>query len=229
MCLIRWSPASSSPVAGVEEDRVRRRVAGPVEDLRACGRRTPSSPPSCSSVVTGALPPQPRNARDTRAQRGDDVARDAVAQHQRLRRARRCAPRARRSPRPPARGASSAQTSAPERSASTPTRPRWSLCWWVMTIRSRSSTVWPCSRSAVLERRRATCPSSARRRPASAGRPRSGRQFTRPTANGVGIGSAWITSGSARAPRRAGAPCPPARRGSRGSAAAAARCWTGAR
>ena len=46
---------------------------------------------------------------------------------------------------------SSAQTSAPERRARMPTSPRWSMCWWVMTIRSRSSMRWPWARSARLE------------------------------------------------------------------------------
>ena len=47
---------------------------------------------------------------------------------------------------------SSAQTSAPERSARMPTRPRWSVCWWVMTIRSRSSTGARARACRVLER-----------------------------------------------------------------------------
>jgi hypothetical protein len=38
-----------------------------------------------------------------------------------------------------------------ERSASTPTSPRWSMCWWVMTIRSRSSIRRPCSAQRALE------------------------------------------------------------------------------
>ena len=76
---------SASPRLAVEEDRVRRRVAGAVEDLRACGRRTPSSPPSCEPARRPARRAAPAAERARhRAQRGDDVARDPVAQHQRL-------------------------------------------------------------------------------------------------------------------------------------------------
>ena len=80
-------------------------------------------------------------------------------------------------------------------------------------------------REAARAARRATCPSWARRPPASAARPRSGSTLTRPTANGVGIASRWmpgrgrrrrrgrsLTRGSARAPRRASPPCARARR-----------------
>ena len=51
--------------------------------------------------------------------------------------------------------------------------PRWSMCWWVMTISSRSSIACPSAASA-LELVERLAASSGPCRPASAGRPRSG-------------------------------------------------------
>ena len=166
MCLIRWSPASST--RGARRRRRRcptasgRAGAGP----RACGPANSSSPPSCEHVRDRRAAAPAAEGRDTRAQRGDDVARRS--------RGAASAPAASSSSRSAwsskssttGTSRSSAQTSAPERSATIPTRPRWSMCWWVMTIRSRSSIRWPCSRERLLERVERARRSSARRRPA---------------------------------------------------------------
>ena len=67
MCASRWSPAISIAAPLVPEDRVRRRVARAGAAPAACGRRTPARRRRRAGASTGALPPQPRNARDTAA------------------------------------------------------------------------------------------------------------------------------------------------------------------
>ena len=81
---------------------------------RAAARARARSPSASGRVTVGASAPAAERARD-RAQRGDDVARDAVAQHQRLGEARRRARPRRRSPRSRARAGRARTTSAPER------------------------------------------------------------------------------------------------------------------
>ena len=51
--------------------------------------------------------------------------------------------------------ASMAATSAPDRSATSETSPRWSMCWWVRITSSMSSSEWPRPRSRAqhVERR----------------------------------------------------------------------------
>ena len=95
MLRIRWSPPISSPDAASKKTVSDGRVPRPVEDLEACASANASSPPSRSERRDRrAAAPAVVGARD-RAQRGHDVGADAVAQHQRLRPARRW-PRRRR-------------------------------------------------------------------------------------------------------------------------------------
>ena len=85
MWAIRWSPPISLARLAVVEERVAGGVAGAVEHLHACGRRTRARRRRPAGVVTlRRAAPGAERARH-RAQRGDDVARDPVAQHQRLR------------------------------------------------------------------------------------------------------------------------------------------------
>jgi hypothetical protein len=75
--------ADQHAALGVPEQRVARRVPGPVQRLqRAAGERELLAV-GHPTVDRRAPAPGAERARD-RTQRGDDVARDAVAQHQRL-------------------------------------------------------------------------------------------------------------------------------------------------
>ena len=219
MWAIRWSPASSDARA----PRPRRRCPTASAPGGAGPRSRRSRELERLAVAQRARrpcaePPQPRNERDTARSAVDDVARDPVAQHQRLGELVVALGVGPRSPRSPARAGRARTTSAPERRARMSTSPRWSMCWWVMTIRSRSSIAAPVRgeralelverlagvRARVDERQRVVldqvavdaarprtasgsagggCPARARRAPAGSAR--------------------RLTSGSARAPRRA--------------------------
>src|SRR3954451_8355056 len=87
--------------------------------------------------------------------------------------------------------ASSAQTSAPERSARICTSPMWSMCWWVTTIRSRSATLRPCSPSAASSVV-SDVPLFGPLSTSVSGSSSIRYVLTRPTANGVGIGRQWM-------------------------------------
>ena len=113
MCAIRWSPEIRSPLAGVEEHRVRRRVARAVVDGERRGSRTPARRRRAAISLTGALPPQPRYPRVTAPSAVTTSSGDAVAAHQRLRELRRCA---RRSP-------AKSSTTGARRRARRPSRP----------------------------------------------------------------------------------------------------------
>ena len=81
MWAIRWSAASSD---GAPSRRGRRCPRGCVRGGAAragCGRRSTSSEPSASGLVTSTAEPQRAEARRHRPQRGHDFAGDAVAQH----------------------------------------------------------------------------------------------------------------------------------------------------
>ena len=82
MCPIRWSPPISA--AGRRPRTACPRASGPAGAApAACGRRTQLLAVGEPAVDRRAPAPGAERARD-RAQRGDHVARDAVAQHQRL-------------------------------------------------------------------------------------------------------------------------------------------------
>ena len=131
----------------VPEQRVRRRVAGAVLDLEARGPRTRASRRRAAGGRRARCRPSRGRSGRRRAARSPRRAgcRGAASAP---RPARRRARRGRRTP--PARGRAgrARRPRACERSARMPTSPRWSRCWWVMTIRSRSSIRRPCSASA---------------------------------------------------------------------------------
>ena len=91
-----------------------------------------------------------------------------------------------------------AATSAPLRSATRETRPRWSMCWWVRITSSMSSSRCPrpaiprCSSSKLVPE---LGPASTRVSGSSSIR----YTFTRPTANGVGMARRWIPASAAGA------------------------------
>ena len=147
--------------------RVRRAVAGAVQTRRACDRANSSSSPSRSGRVTWPLEPKARNDAPTELSAVARSAGHAVAAHERHRELVVGARRWRRSCQIGA-SRSSAATSAPERRERISSSPRWSMCWWVSTISSSSSIEWPSAPPAPARARRATCPSWARCRPASA-------------------------------------------------------------
>ena len=72
-------------VGRVEEHRVRRASGPGGGGPRTCGRANSSSPPSCRTWPTGALPPQPRYPRVTAPSAVTTLGPIAVAAHQRLR------------------------------------------------------------------------------------------------------------------------------------------------
>ena len=227
MCSIRWSPPSS--VAA----RASWKTVSEGEWPGRCRTRSVRSR-ELQHLAVGqpardrrAAAPGAERARD-RAQRGRPRRAGSRGAASAPRRTRRRAPPRRRSPRAAARAGRARTTSAPERRARMSTSPMWSMCWWVTTIRSRSSIRWPCSRERALElverlagvrarvdeRQRVVldqvavdAPDRERRRDRDA------------------VDRAAHERISA-APRRAGAPCPRWRRASRGSGAAAARCST---
>ena len=124
-----------------------------------------------------------------------------------------------------------AATSAPECSTRISTRPRWSMCWWVTTISSRSSIEWPRSaelRGQLVERLAGVGPGVDQGQrlvldqvavdppDRERGRDRAGGgSRPAPPARAPPRGSV-VTPGSARGPRRGGAPCPRARPATRG-------------
>src|SRR6266498_1107286 len=91
---------------------------------------------------------------------------------------------------------SSEQTSARERRAMMSTSPSWSMCWCVMTIRSRSSIRRPCVASARSSSSSAL-PEFGPVSTSVSGSSSISQQFTRPTANGVGIASRWTPAAAA--------------------------------
>ena len=232
----------------VVEDRVGRRVAGAVQDAqRAVAQRELVAVGAAARVTVAARAPAAERRRDTAAARGAISSGMPWRAHDAPRRTRRRPPCTRRSRAIHGASRSSAATSAPERRPRMSTSPRWSMCWWVTTISSRSSIAAPerGQRRAPARRARARvgagvderqrvvvdqvavdAPDRERRRDRQAWIParRRARRARRP-----GPSRRRSRRGSARAPRRAGAPCPRARRATPGTAAAAARCSTGAR
>ena len=141
MCAIRWSPPITLAALAVVEQGVARRVAGAVQHLqRAVGERELRA--VGERVVTFVEPPQARNERDTersavttsRGMPWRSISASASSSSRSASDAKSSITGASRS---------SAQTSAFERRARMSTSPRWSMCWWVMTIRSRSSIRCP--------------------------------------------------------------------------------------
>ena len=128
-----------------------------------------------SGRVDLAVEPQARKRARDRAQRGDDVragCRGAASAARRssssrsacLAEARRARARAGRAPRP--RRPSAARGSS--------TSPKWSMCWWVMTMQLEVLDAWPCVGQRALELVERLARVRARSRRASAARPRSG-------------------------------------------------------
>ena len=91
-----------------------------------------------------------------------------------------------------------AATSAPEWAATSDTSPRWSMCWWVSSTSSTSSSVWPrpasprCSSSNEV-------PEFGPASTSVSGESSIRYTFTRPTANGVGIAIRWTPAAAAGA------------------------------
>src|SRR3954470_21393889 len=78
------------------------------------------------------------------------------------------------------------------------TSPRWSMCWWEMTISSRSATRRPWAASAVSSSSSAL-PEFGPVSTSVSGSSSMRYVLTRPTANGVGIGRRWIPAAAAAA------------------------------
>ena len=149
MCAIRWSPPNS--VRGARASK------NTVSDGRVArdGGATSSVRPANSSALAVGEPAGDRAS--SRPSRGTSATRRAARSPRRAgcrgaasapRPARRRARRARRSPRSPAPAGRARTPRRPERRARMSTSPMWSRCWWVITIRSRSSIRRPCAASA---------------------------------------------------------------------------------
>ena len=195
-----------------------------------CGRGSAISSPSASGRVTATCEPQPRKLRETL--RSATVTSSGMPLRSISSTAKRSSASAsssklaRRSAATPI-----AATSAPECSATISTRPRWSMCWWVTMTSSRSSIEWP--RGAELR-----CQLVERLARVGAGvdqgqrlvldqvavdpPDREGGRDPQPVDAGQRrllerlLGSEPLTPGSARGPRRGGAPCPRGRPATRG-------------
>ncbi len=117
---------------GVEEDRVGRAVARAVEDLERAVAQLDRLAVVQHARHVGPGAPGAERPRD-RLERAHHVLGDPVAQHQsRANSSSASASSRKRSTNGTA--ASIAATSAPECDATSDTRPRWSMCWWVRMI-----------------------------------------------------------------------------------------------
>ena len=79
------------------------------------------------------------------------------------------------------------------------------MCWWEMTISSRSSTRRPCAASARSSASSAV-PEFGPLSTSVSGSSSMRYVLTRPIRNGVGIGRQWMPASAARASARGGAP-----------------------
>ena len=205
----------------VEEDGVGGGVAGPEVHLERAVAQLDRLAVVQRPRHVRARAPGAEGARD-RLQRRRHVLGDAVAEHHVAgelvvglglvaRSSPRTAPRRR-----------CAATSAPECAATSATRPRWSMCWWVRITSSMSSSEWPSAARPALqlvERGARVGPGVDQRQRLvldqvdvhAADRERGGDREAVDARLGGGGEGVVGTSGSARAPRRASAPCAPAR------------------
>ena len=198
--------------------------------LRRCGSRSPqtsarrslsSCSRSCSSAATSrcctARSPtaSARTGRGARPPRRGDVVAGA-----RTRRSYAAGPgRARRSP--PTRSPVSERRSARDAVTAAGAR-RWNDAnVLALSLRAVGEGVL----GEILDAWFATAASAEPADRANVGAPRRARRHARARLTT----ELAVSCGSARAPRRGGAPCPPARRATRGTGAAAARCSTAAR
>ena len=243
----RWSPAEQDPARLVDRRRGRTGCGRAGANTRSSRSRNFSVSPSRSGRVTSTggaegagRRPRPRRARSPgrRARRGA-----ASPPARRRRRRRRCAgnrpatapaARTRRPPRPSAgedlEQADVVHVLVGEHDQLEVLDPAPSACQRALERVQDGAGV----RAGVDQRQRLVLDQIAvdRRRPGTAsGSPGSGsrRAAAAPAPVGVAGALAPLTRGSARAPRRGGAPCPRARPATPGTAAAAARCWRRAR
>ena len=106
--------------------------------------------PSCSTRVTSARAPQARNARETDCSAlttSSGMPWRSITS--RANASSASASSEKRSTNGTA--ASIAATSAPECEATSETRPRWSMCWWVRITSPMSSSEWPEARDPAGE------------------------------------------------------------------------------
>ena len=245
MCLIRWSAAIRIRRSASQKTVSVGLWPGRWSTWSVRSRSSIVSPSRSGRVTFAFAPPAAERAGDV-LQRVDDVLGDAVAEHQRRARTRRRARRPRRSSRRTARAVERRDLGAGvvgddvdqaevvdvlvgedhqldvlDRVAE--------LGELALELVERLARVGPGvdqRQRLVLDQVAVDAPDRERRRDRQA--VDAGLGGPRQRLLGGHRGRS-LTSGSAPGPRRASPPCPRGRPATRGSGAAAARCWTGAR